>query len=314
MSDELDGLLPTRRTALASAIGLAIVPGLARGDDGDDDREVEAVRDQARKAGLGPLRFVRKGQYLAIGDSPDAFRDRALELCLGLSKDYLKHFSDKGFRVVKPTSLMTLVVLSNRDAFSAYLGSDQGDVVGGVYEPETNRLVIFDNGALNANPRAQRANTFVLFHEATHQLTFSTGLLEREGDIPLAIVEGFGTYVEARGLNPRNKVGDVNYDRLEVLAPKGSGREKPKLASVTELIGDDLRLRDDETKQVAYSESWLLVHYLMRTPARLPQFRSYLEGIRGRRDPSHRLEDWTKSLGDPSKLDRELLAYLKKIR
>ena len=37
-----------------------------------------------------------------------------------------------------------------------------------------------------------------LVHEATHQLSFNTGLLNREGDTPLCIVEGLGTYGESR--------------------------------------------------------------------------------------------------------------------
>ena len=47
-------------------------------------------------------------------------------------------------------------------------------------------------------PRASHRNMETLAHEGTHQLSFNTGLLSREGDMPLCIVEGLGTYGEAR--------------------------------------------------------------------------------------------------------------------
>ena len=47
--------------------------------------------------------------------------------------------------------------------------------------------------------------------------------------------------------------------------------------TVTELIADDKSFDDDKSAQLSYSQSWLLVHYLMKEP-RLAEFRSYSGG------------------------------------
>jgi hypothetical protein len=153
----------------------------------------------------------------------------------------------------------------------------------------------------------------VLFHEATHQLTFNTGLLNRRGDVPLAIAEGLGTYGEVRSPNGKAKIGDVNRDRLRGLMTRGATPAKSPMAPMESLIADDDRMEAPETQQIAYSECWLLVHYLMKTPSRLPGFRAYLKAIWGRKDASRRMDDWKRHLGDPAALDRDLAAYLRKL-
>ena len=48
---------------------------------------------------------------------------------------------------------------------------------------------------------------------------------------------------------------------------------------ISQLIADDGVFRKPETAQIAYAESWVLVHYLMETEERLPKFRAYLAGL-----------------------------------
>ena len=50
---------------------------------------------------------------------------------------------------------MTVVMLANREAFSAYLGSNQPYAVGGIYDRDTNDLHIFDNRAAGPRPRGR---------------------------------------------------------------------------------------------------------------------------------------------------------------
>ena len=298
---------PSRRTAMATALAAWLAPTFAWGQD--PEAEADLVREKAKKVGLGPLRESRNDEYLAVGDAPEAFLGAALNFCTEFARDYLKHFADKGFPVAKPAKRMTLVVLSGREAFAAYVGGDPSRAVGGIYDLETNRLILFDNRG-GGNVGAERDNTLVLFHEATHQLTFNTGLLDPRGDVPLAIAEGLGMYGESRPLAGRNKFGALNERRLQVLVPPRAGRRfQPEITPVADLIAGDDRLLDPKTEQHAYSEAWLLVYYLMKNPERLPQFRDYLKAIAPRRDPSRRLEDWEAAFGDPAKLDRELARY-----
>ena len=301
-----------RRMLLASAASVMAWPliGFANGDP--DDAEIARVRDHAKKAGLGAFQVSSNDQYLAIGDAPDRFREEAMRILSGLEKDFLAHFKSRKFEVERPKGKMSLVILADRGAFGAYLGEEPEGLVSGNYDPVNNDLTFFDNRGAGGVPDAEKDNTLVLFHEATHQLTFNTGLLERGGDIPLAIAEGLACYAEVRSPNGKSKIGDLNLRRLAVLRPRGQ-RAPVTLATVSTLIGSDDRLTADATKQVGYSEAWLLVHYLMRTPRLQLRFQAYLKTIKERKDGSHRLEDWRKHFGDPAVLDQELAAYLRKL-
>ena len=115
-----------------------------------------------------------------------------------LATAFQKHFRGKGFDVTLPEHRLTVVTLAGPDSYAAFLGEDPGQVVGGHYDLDTNRLVIFDfrPDAANLAADPERINTLTLIHEATHQLTFNTGLLNRLGDVPLCLSEGLATYGE----------------------------------------------------------------------------------------------------------------------
>ena len=69
-------------------------------------------------------------------------------------------------------------------SYAAFKGEPAGDDEGGIYDVEADRLVIFDAGPGRGAGRTERPcrlNTFTLVHEATHQLTFDTGLLSTRG-------------------------------------------------------------------------------------------------------------------------------------
>ncbi len=208
-----------KRRQFLKGLAVLTVPGLAIA--ADDDRELEAVKNLASKAGIEGMKDSKNDQYLAVGDAPAKFRDRALDLCTALSRDYLKHFSAKGFPAEKPKDRLTLVVLSGPEAFAAFMGEKVDQVVGGIYDLETNRLVMFDNRKNDQVGKPELANTIALMHEATHQLTFNTGLLDRQGDVPLFLSEGLAMYGETRRPSGKEKVGELNLEWLPTLHPKG---------------------------------------------------------------------------------------------
>src|SRR4051812_25765477 len=100
----------SRRTWLASAAASAMAPSIAIGRDDAEDREIDTIREKAKSAGLGEFGVSRNEQYLAIGDAPEGFRKKALEILNGLAKDYFKHMTEKGFKVEKPPERMRLLV------------------------------------------------------------------------------------------------------------------------------------------------------------------------------------------------------------
>ncbi len=176
----------------------------------------------------------------------------------------------------------------------------------GVYSRSSNSLALFDFRNVPMSPNAAgQSNMETLTHEATHQLTFNTGLLERKADIPKSVVEGLAMYCERRRFVGRNEPGQANLRRLDELAHL---RRREPWISAEELLTDDRACfrRTGDRLLLAYSESWLLVYHLMNDPDRLLQFRGYLAAIRGRTDPKRRLEDARAHFGDLTRLDGEL--------
>jgi hypothetical protein len=323
----------TRRTLLATALGCgAGIVVRARGaeypgggqeppreqDDATDKQAVEAL---GAKAKLRPFRSSRSTSYLAIGDAPADFQTLTLRDCELVAADYLDHYRAKGFGVTRPARRLTVVTLADDRSFAAFLDDPSlvmkpsrlvTMAIHGVYQPETNRLIVFDHRALGPDlgARAGYENLRVLAHEATHQLTFNTGLLRRGGDVPTSILEGLARYGEVRKPAGRTPPGQINHMCLQDLAQT---RRVPWI-SVAALLEDDGFLKGAAgapARILGYAEAWLLVHYLMNDPSRTIGFRHYLEAIRERTstDKDHRLADARQHLGDLDRLNDDLRQY-----
>lgn len=267
-------------------------------------RLIDELRDQARKLGLENFGVGRTQQYLGIGNAPKAFREAALEICEGLAQDFLQHFTGKKFHLKRPDSRLVIVILANPSELARFLEVESVGPIRGIYDLDANYLVICDNREPN-HPRAERANTIALCHEATHQLSFNTGLLDPLGDVPLCISEGLAMYGEVRRPRGQARIGALNRERLAVLAE--SARQGQRLFPMADLITQDDLLIAPETRQFANSQSWLLTYHALRDPETLPLFRNYLGAIRGRRSSEHRLEDAQEHLGDLDQLDQALI-------
>jgi Protein of unknown function (DUF1570) len=176
----------------------------------------------------------------------------------------------------------------------------------GIYKRPENWLALFDfrNVPMRQYPAA-KSNISTLAHECTHQLTFNTGLLNRQGDVPRAIVEGFGTYAETRPPRGRSQPGKINVMRLDALAHV---QRRTKWVEVKDLITDERTAFGTSGDQaiLSYAESWLLVYHLMTSPTRLPQFQAYLKAIQARKDQNRRFDDAETHFGNLDRLDQEL--------
>jgi hypothetical protein len=295
------------RGVIAAMAGLG--SALANGQDAKaPDRAAEAeeiatFETMARKAGLGPLQHVRSEQshFLAVGDAPASHQREALALCEALGEAFLAHFRARGFSLNYPDRQLTIIVLRDQHSYSALLGEAPGKDVGGHYDLETNRLVTFDfRGQQDASTgQAERINLFTLVHEVAHQLSFNTGMLRRQVDLPLCLSEGLATYVELWRPGVKNSIGGVNRPRVEDL------RRAVNWIQIGDLISDDTAF-DKKTEHLAYAESWVLVHYLLRAKLRQPQFRQFVAEVQLANKGSERLRIAERSLGPLAKLDHEL--------
>ena len=100
-----------------------------------------------------------------------------------------------------------------------------------------NWLVLFDfRNVPLIEQGAGHKNVKTLAHEGTHQLTFNTGLLNRQGDAPRAVVEGIALYGETRSLHGHGAPGQINGTRLDDLAHI---QRREKWISATDLLTDD---------------------------------------------------------------------------
>jgi hypothetical protein len=292
--------------------------------------QLEAVRDQLTQAKIGPLKTVHSGYYQAIGDAPEAFMKMTLDDCEQIASDYAQHFRALGFRVNLRDPILIVVVFRDDRSFGKFFNlpslleaKKKGltSIPVGLYVRKTNALHVFDWRRVNPFSFAT-LNMQALVHESTHQLTFSTGLLNREGDTPLCVIEGLGTYGEPREVMGPDKFGRINWNRLGALSrtdilgnltndsrrPARTGPRRVPWIPIRELFTDDTILRSGRT-QLAYAESWLLVHYLLKDREMRPRFRQYLKAIESRRTADHRVDDAETHLGNLEELDRALRSY-----
>ncbi len=290
----------------------------AKVEDPAEQAVIEQVQARATRAGLGRFGTSRSEHFLSLGDAPARVREDALAICESLAKDFLAHFRERGFKVAFPEHRMTVVTLKDTASFGAYVGEDPDEIerlnVGGQYELDSNQLVIFDLRSRRAdlNAEAERLNTLALVHETIHLLCFNAGLLDRGADVPVAISEGLATYGELwRPPRDPKRFGAINEPRLRGLA----NARNAQLAwiPIAQLIADDGLFRKPETTDLAYAEAWLLVNYLLKTPAQLPKFQAYLAGLPKLVDAKKRVEYTEARLGSLEALNQGVRRYRQRL-
>jgi hypothetical protein len=264
-------------------------------------QEIAQIQQKLTVAGLGRNAEARSEHFLVLGNAPQAFQRQALARCEELGQAFLSHFRERGFEVDFPNGRLTLITLKDLDSYGALLGEAPGKDIGGHYDLETNRLVIYDFRSRRDElaAQAERINLFTLVHETAHQLSFNTGLLSRANEPPLCISEGLATYTELWSPGIKNSIGGKNRSRLEVLRQAGDW------IPIADLLAGDAPF-EPETQQLAYAESWVLIHYFLRTSARRPKLRDYLDQLRAARKPGDRAKVAEKALGPLARLNRDL--------
>ena len=151
----------------------------------------------------------------------------ALTICESLAEAFLSHFRERGFKLALPPRSHDGHHPQGRRVLSVPAGRQRrARLVGGHYDLETNRLVVFDFRAhqeeLGANP--ELVNLFTLIHEAIHMLCLQYGHAHpangrpclhqrRAGDLRRAVaLEGQGKDRRhqrrtAEGLDRRTRLG-----------------------------------------------------------------------------------------------------------
>jgi len=190
----------------------------------------------------------------------------------------------KGLKLHEPETPLVVLVFDGRDSYERFAKPELGESVKsiiGYYSLKTNRVVMYDLtgveslrqpgdrrsnaaqiNAMLSRPEAE-AMVATIIHEATHQITFNNGLMQRFADLPLWICEGMAVYFEAPDLKSAQgwNIGAINRIRT---GPYANYLQRRPTNSLLSLISDDKRFRDAEQATEAYAEAWALNYYLIK--------------------------------------------------
>ncbi len=301
----------------ASAGAAPIWSSLARGAQGEAPRseaqEIAEVDALAEKKGLGKFARSRKEHFLGMGDAPQKFCDAALGVCESLTVKFLEYFKEKGFKLALPKDRMTVITLKDDASYRAWAGDDPGAIVGGHYDLDSNRLVIFDfrpkREELGVN--AEQVNLRVLVHETAHMLSFNTGMLSRQAaKVPDWVSEGLATHVEVWQRRPPKKIGSVNMPWLTFA--RESRNSAGTWLPIADLVKSDDAIWDPKTQQLANGESWLLFDYLMKE--RLPELCAYLEAVNKAPNDANRVELFEQNIEPLEKTAEQVERHMRRLR
>ena len=302
----------------------------------------DLARDQ-RLAPMGPR--LRSEHFLAVSNTDEDFSRRQLQRCELLRSRFLSHFRRKGFALKAPPQRLMVALFDAQEGMEAYVGHRLPSAIAGLYHPPSNRLVVYDygrnRGLLHHKEQARKfadrlrtdlekqlvlgtverqtnemradANVATIMHEAAHQMSFNTGMFNREGDQPLWLAEGLATYCEATELGQWKGIGALNPERLRPLA--AGVRRRLKLLPLRALVESDQWLRGPDggrNAPVGYAQSWALFRMLIDEQPKA--LRRYCEVIYPRQTAEHRLADFTQVFGtDLAKLERRHRAYIRRV-
>jgi hypothetical protein len=291
-----------------------------------------------------PSRFDSK-HFLALSNADDEFAEVRLHNCELIYELFFDHFRRKGFRLREPAGKLMLAIFGSQAGLEAYLGHKMPPSVTGIYHLQSNRLLVYDYATNESyvafkrsvqqesrrigsdmdrqrfveteNRRAREFRTGVnigtIMHEVAHQLSFNTGMLNRDGDVPIWVAEGLACYCESTDNTTWQGIGEPNPERLIPLAAvlQANGRFIP----LHDMIAGDGWLREQKDVGgvlLAYAQSWALFRMLMRE--RPEQMQRYLSLMYPRRTSQWRLADFCEAFGtDVDRLELRYHEYIKEM-
>ena len=160
---------PVARASPAQSLRIVGIPLLGRisfsGEalaELDDAAEIAEVKALGTKAGLAPFSDAQSKHFLGLGDAGPVYCKNALAICEALATEFPLAFPRSRFQAELPPNRMTVITLKDDASYRALARRRQaGATVGGHYDLETNRLVVFDfrgtNGGTSGQSRASQS-------------------------------------------------------------------------------------------------------------------------------------------------------------
>jgi hypothetical protein len=296
-------------------------------------------KDQLRaelKKSFGADFYVQMTSHYAIVYNTDvAFARQAGTLLERTYSVFRSTFANRGaFAFEDLRQPLVAVVLKSREEYLTATKEELGQTLAwsaGMYAQNTNRFYMYDAYEGNLEQRKSvaltnvrgasslggsgldRESIEVIVHEGTHQLAFNFGIHDRHAHTPVWFIEGLATYFEAA--DPKSaegwaRAGNINPHRLGHLQSIFGSMPKGIL---NELATRDQLFYDTKTNGDAYSLSWALTYYLMKTKG--TAYIRYLRIMKARglmpMDERSRLEDFRKAFGTtPAGLEDDFRRYM----
>lgn len=228
-----------------------------------------------------------------------------------LYRSFNHYMQVRGFRLERPAVPLVAVVFRNQGDYYRHAAAGGTPLQPGTlghYDPQSNRIFLFDSGSKDWSVNAE-----TIIHEATHQTAFNVGVHRRFAEQPRWLVEGLAMMFEARGVwNARSvytQSDRLNRDRLDDFRYFLKARPDGAIAA---LLATDQIFRTEAT--FAYAEAWTLSFFLSET--RPQEYSRYLAKVaaRPRFQPypaKQRVRDFTNVFGsDLALLDAQLRRYV----
>ena len=240
--------------------------------------DIDATGQRFRPASVSAIRamLLRElgNDYEVVGTShyivaqPSGTRQEWSGLFEGLYRDLVRYFQIRKFQASQPFFPLIAVVCKDQAEFLKYskgikIAAQPG--VMGYYDPESNRIVLYDQSmGDSSNAAAVQMSIDTITHEATHQVLFNIGVLDRFVINPLWILEGTATLFEAEGTRkstPRDRLIDrINPERLSSFKAYAG---KHDVEYLKRMISDDRAFSSNPMR--AYGEAWAFTFFLMET-------------------------------------------------
>jgi len=282
---------------------------------------------------LPRFKIHKTRNYLIAYNTSDVYAQWVGALFERLHAGFYNFWKTAGAELHEPEFPLVALLFKDQASYEQHarrdLGSSPGSIFG-YYSLTTNRMTTYDltgveeaGGAKSAGriqqilsqPKAERTVATII-HEATHQLSFNSGLQVRFTEMPFWLSEGLAIYFESPDLDNSKgwkKIGAVN--RVNLLHFRKAIRTRPGLA---QLLTDDKLFRDPKTSADAYSEAWAFTYFLIRT--RRDAYVKYLHALAQRplmvyQGPDERLKEFQQFFGtDLAALETEFLQHIQRVR
>lgn len=331
--------------------GRYIVPGSDVVERSTDDMPFAPLDGEALGAKMQDemgdgFRVHTTTHYTVVYDTSREYAEWASSLLESLQEALTRYWKKQGLELQAPRFPLGVVIHSSRDDYQRYAKAEIGTTGAvGYYSMRTNRVRMFDltgSDELRAEAGGGRRGSrrqitrmlstpvaeplvATIVHEATHQVAYNTGVMQRYADLPLWFVEGMAVYFEAPNAKSSRGwrgIGKVNYVRLKDFRRNLNGWSRE---SLTSLIASDDRLRNPRTAADAYADAWALTYYLVKrrgdayvqyvkTMAAKDPLEGSSSNDRGVSEASRRMSEFVDHFGELDKLERDFLRTMSRLR